>query len=192
MKSDMGTPVAEVNTTVPSKEDLREAFGSFDDQKGKEESIDPRETLVNEVTETIGNEQKPADATEAETFLKGEEVVGTFEEVPKDNRLVNFAKEKFPETYGRCNSILDIAKVTVKEVGRFNVKLTKEYYSIQLVVGGAMILATGLGGHIGGIVGRALIGVGYKYSEFLNKNFKQEDIDKIIGLYKGNKKEKVE
>ena len=136
-------PTTEVDTRIP-KEELREAFGTLGDQT---ESIDinPKDQLKQEVIKDVQKETT-FEKDKAEEFLKSTDVDRTFEKAQKDNKLVNLAKEKLPDTYGECDSILDIAKVTVKEVGKFNVRLTKEYYSIQLVVGGAMILATGLGG----------------------------------------------
>lgn len=177
-------PDIEVDT-LPNKEEVSRAFGAFGDEK----EPNPQSQLKEAVSEYIKS-NNPESGVEADKFIKSEEVDNTFEEANKDNKFVSYVKEKLPDTYGECKNLSEIAKTTIKEAGKISWMVTKEYYSLQLVVGGGMILATGLGGPIGKVVGSSLMRVGYKYSRLLNSNFEEKDLEDIVNLYKDSNKEK--
>ena len=123
-------------------------------------------------------------------FFEGKEMKDTLEEAKKDTVLLEYLKEKFPNTFGESKDLWDVAKVAVIKSGEMGRNFTREYYSIQLAVGGVLVVVTGTGGPIGRFVGMACIRIGDEHSKLLSKILKEEDLKKILPLYEKRSKEK--
>jgi hypothetical protein len=123
-------------------------------------------------------------------FLESEDVKNILERARTDKTLLNYLKEKYPETFGECKGLADVVLKVGEKNQYYSKEFYREYYSLQMVVGGAFIVVTNTGGPIGKFVGTHLIKFGYEHSKLLNRYIKREDLDKLVSLYEKNLKNK--